>query len=71
MKKIYEKPVMVIESLVNEEIMKDDFKYDNVLSYNPENGYGGYTDPNTGKFIQFGSGSGNLLNSIDYDAFIK
>ena len=72
MKKIYEKPVMVIESLVAEDIMvQDNFDPQNLLSYNtyiPEGGYGTYGQSG---FINFAKDSGNTLNSIDYDDFAQ
>lgn len=66
MKRIYNKPVIEIESFVTEEIMEN-FTVENVFSYGT-NLQGGYTDPAAG-FIKFNNGDGNVLVGIDYLTF--
>lgn len=71
MKKIYKKPVLEVESFVTEEIMET-FNPQNVLSYGgvaTDAGYG--ADPSSANFINFNNKdtNGQVLNSIDYDAF--
>ena len=67
MKRIYNKPVLEVESFVTDEIMGGDYNPDNVLSYNPTLGTGGYDD--TSGHINFHSNDNNVLNSVDYSTF--
>lgn len=67
MKRIYNKPVIEIESFVTEEIMEN-FTVENVFSYGT-NTLGGYGDPNDPNFIRFNNGDGNVLVGIDYSTF--
>ena len=71
MKRIYDKPVLEIESFVTEEIMEN-FNPQNVLSYGSaatDAGYG--ADPTSGNFITFNNAdtNGQVLNSVDYSEF--
>ena len=67
MKKIYNKPVLEVESFVTDEIMGGQYNPDNVLSYNGTLGTGGYND--SGHFINFHSDDDNVLNSVNYSDF--
>ena len=68
MKKIYNKPVVEIESFVTDEVMIGEYNPENVLSYNSVLGTGGYAE---GNFINFQDAEHNnrMLNSIDYKDF--
>lgn len=69
MKKIYKKPVLEVESFVTEEIMET-FNPQNVLSYGGAATDAGYA-AGENNFINFKNKdtNGQVLNSIDYDAF--
>ncbi len=66
MRRVYNKPVLEVESFVTEEIMDNNFTQDNVLSYG-DNADGGYTS--TAGFINFHTGDNNVLNGISYSEF--
>ena len=69
MKRIYNKPVLEVESFVTEEIMEN-FNPENVLSYGAAATDAGYSE--SGNFISFQDVNGNngqVLNSIDYNDF--
>ena len=69
MKKIYFRPTLKVECFATEEIM-DQTNPLNALSYDQTLGTPGgtYDDPTLG-YIQFQTGDGNVLNSIDYNDF--
>lgn len=67
--KKYNKPTIVIESFITNEIMAGEGP--NILSdlspdMNPK-----YSDPLGSNVISFKKGNANLLNSIDYQDFLK
>lgn len=66
MKKIYEKPIIVVESIMTDEIMGALDTQENILSYNT--GWDGYTDSTYG-FIKFETGDANVITGIDYSTF--
>lgn len=69
MKRIYNKPVLEVESFVTEEIMEN-FNPQNVLSYGAAATDAGYSETG-GNFIKFddANNNGQVLNSVNYSDF--